>query len=75
MSEREKILRLSEARPFKYFSERRGFLAKVALAADFLLLLPWGSLRDFLWSAKKRRGLFNSQDIFIYCSVVLNITS
>jgi len=39
MSEREKILRLSEARPFKYFSERRGFLAKVALAADFLLLL------------------------------------
>jgi hypothetical protein len=42
MSEREKILRLSEARPFKYFSERRGFLAKVALAADFLLLLFFG---------------------------------
>jgi hypothetical protein len=42
MSEREKILRLSKARPFKYFSERRGFLAKVALAADFLLLLFFG---------------------------------
>jgi hypothetical protein len=68
MSEREKILRLSKARPFKYFSERRGFLAKVALAADFLLLLPWGSLRDFLWLAKKSRGLFSSKDILFYDS-------
>ncbi|MDZ7797232.1 MAG: hypothetical protein U5N56_09435 [Candidatus Marinimicrobia bacterium] len=70
ISERKKMQRLSRARPFCILANAEDFVVR-QLAEEkrevFLLLTPWGSPWNFLWTGKEKEGEKNHiSDIFLF---------